>query len=82
MIELTRSIPIPKASQPNDMMFKEVLVMNMGAKVAITEIGMDSAMMKVGPGLFKKRYKTSTASNPPINPEERTSLIESLMNRD
>ncbi len=46
-IELSRSMPIPRAIPPSDMIFSVRLVPYIRLKVAMTETGIDSEMMIV-----------------------------------
>ena len=46
-IALSTSMPIPRASPPSDITFSETPSSRIGAKVAITESGMDRPMTSV-----------------------------------
>ena len=64
-IELSTSIPIPRARPPKDMMLRETSNIFMGANVVIIEMGMEIPMMIVAVRLRRKRNKTRTAKIPP-----------------
>ena len=81
-IALSTNIPIPSASPPSDMMFRETLNSFMAPKVAIMEMGIASPTIKVLRKLFRKRNRTITASNPPCRAVFFTSSMEFLMNTD
>ena len=53
-MELSTSIPIPRASPPSEMMLRVISKENMRKKVMITEMGMASPMMMVLRRFFRK----------------------------
>ncbi len=81
-MELSTSMPMPRASPPSDMMLSVMPPMNIGTKVATTEIGMATPMISVVRSSWRKRNSTINASRPPVIAVDCTSRIEALMNRD
>ena len=65
-MELSTSIPTPKASPPSDMMLRLTSEPNIRKKVATTERGIDRLMMAVLLRSRRKRKSTMTARIPPM----------------
>ena len=53
-MELSTSMPIPRASPPSEMMFREILAENIRKNVMITETGMAVPMIRVLLAFFRK----------------------------
>ena len=71
-IELSTSMPTPRARPPRDMMLKETPASARGRKDAMTEVGIETAMITVAPRSRRKKYSTSTARMPPRSAAEST----------
>ena len=77
---LSTSIPIPKASPPIEMMFKDIFEINMSKNAAMTEIGIANPTIIVGLISLKNKSNTNTASNPPTNKLEKTEFTDCVIN--
>ena len=75
-------MPMPSAKPPSDMMFSDTPYSCIGAKVTMTEMGIDSAITKVGAKRRSANQITNTVNRPPIQAESCTSLMESRMKVD
>ena len=80
-MELSTSMPTPRARPPRDMMFRLTPVAYMRKKVAATEIGIDRLMMAVLLRWRRKRKRMTIASRPPMTAVFRTSSTDWEMNR-
>ncbi len=65
-IALSTTIPTAKLSPASEITFRLRPVRAITTNVPITEIGMATAMIKVGRGLRRNSRRTSTARLPPI----------------
>ncbi len=81
-IESSTSMPTPSASPPSDMRLSESPMRYMTMNVAMTEIGMASAMVIVEPTWRRNAKMTSTDRMPPMSAEEVTSSTALWMKRD
>ncbi len=81
-MELSTSIPMPSVSPPSDMMLSETSRRYMSMNVAITEIGMDVAMMSALRQSRRNVSNTPTARMPPSAAAPRTSWMLCSMNVD
>ena len=68
-------MPMPSASPPSDMMFKETPIRFNGAKVISSDIGMLIPTISVGFRFRRKRNRMTMARQPPITAVLRTSLM-------
>ena len=81
-MELSTSIPTPRASPPSDMMLRETWNRCIGAKVAMMEIGMEIPTMAVETVFLRKKKRTIIARIPPKMAVFLTSSIDFLMKTD
>ena len=81
-MELSTSIPTPRASPPNDIMLSETLNICIGAKVATIDSGIATAMIRVEDILRKNTNKTTIARNAPNIAVFITSSIALFMKID
>ena len=81
-IELSTSIPTPRASPPSDMILSDTSNMYIGAKVAMIDTGIVRPTISVWTTLRKNTKSTSTAIVPPMIALIWTSLIEFLIKPD
>ena len=81
-MELSTSIPMPSASPPRDIIFKDTSKIFMGANVATIEMGMAKPIIRVGPMRRRKINNTRMANNPPYTAVFFTSSIEFLIKMD
>ena len=75
-IELSTSIPIPRANPPSDMILSDTSNMYIGAKVAMIDTGIVRPTIRVWTTLRKNTKSTSTAIVPPMSALIWTSVIE------
>ena len=81
-IELSTSIPMPRARPPSDIRFSVTPPKYIGAKVTSTERGIEIPMISVGPSLRSANQITAMASSAPVRAELCTSSIAERMNVD
>ena len=81
-MELSTSMPMPRVSPPSDMMLSEMSILYMAMNVAMTEIGIDVAMISVLRRSRRKNSSTMMASTPPISAALRTSSTACWMKWD
>ncbi len=79
-MELSTSIPIPRARPPRDIMFKLTWKIFRGAKAAINESGIEIATITVVEKCCKNKNRMITARTPPKIAVFFTSLIEFSIN--
>jgi len=78
-MELSTSMPIPRAIPPSDMMFSVRSVWYIRANVAMIEMGMDRPIISVLRTSLRKRNRMMVASSPPIQALLRTSPMACSM---
>ena len=81
-IESSTTRPTASASPPSDMTLKDSPKRYMMMKVASTDTGSETAMIRVERTSRRNAKMTRIASSPPIQAESTTSLIELSMKRD
>ena len=75
-------MPTPRATPPSDMMLSVMPDWYIAANVAITEMGIEAAMMAVLRPSRRKTNRTRVASRPPTKAAERTLSTLWVMKRD
>ena len=78
-MELSTSIPTPRASPPRLMMLRDTSNTSMRTKVSTTEMGMASATATGYRGCRRKRKRTRNARTPPRTSAETTLSMDSEM---
>ena len=81
-MELSTSIPIPRAKPPNVIRFKVTPALNIMKNVAMTDTGIDMPITIVEPIFLRNRKIISTAKIPPTIPAVATLLIASVINSE
>jgi len=81
-MELSTSMPMPRARPPRLMMFSDRSNMYMKKKVITTDSGMDSEMIEVLLKSRRNRNRTPTARMPPRRPVSSTSSTAWRMKMD
>ena len=81
-MELSTSIPIPRVSPPSDMMLSEISMRYIIMKVAITDRGIEVAIITVLRTSRRNANRTMIARMPPMMAAYLTSMIDCMMKSD
>ena len=79
---LSTNMPTPRARPPREMMLSETSLINIGAKVATMEMGIQTPMMSVWARLRRKTNRTTMAMRAPKMALFLTSSMELRMKMD